>query len=226
MRNLTATQQADLARRAKLGDRSAIVELLRFCERDIAAIVRRVKCSAADKEDLAQTARMTVLKAVRTFDGGAGLQFRFYVARWLKTEVYRVARHLSSMVDNSDASYPDLSLDDPTQTLREHSRHRTYAETLVSPSASPEENAVDKVEATRLREVLENVARSFRRRSRTGFNHAKLAHDIVHERLLSYTPVQLDKLSTRHNISRESVRKYEHAILASARKRLTVQPTL
>lgn len=216
--NLSPTEQADLVATVKGGDQKAARELLAFVERDIQGMLRKEKCSAADKQDLAQVGRMAVLKAVQTFDGDAGKQFRFYAAEWAREDIRRHATVLSSIVvRNVHTRGSDIYLDAPTKVV---GRESCYLETLDSGAPSAEELLAEFDEGERLRQVLESIIRRMRQQAEAKYDRLGLARSLVYDRLLSHDPVKLGTLAERFGVVRETARKLERAILAKAQTAL------
>ena len=210
---LTHEEQSALVAQAKTGDRLAQETLLRFCERDIQGMLRKAKCSAADKEDLAQTARLVVWKAIQTFNPTAGKQFRFYAAEWAREDMRRMANKLSTMVvRNVHTRGCDVHLDAPV-SRGEGDESETYMDTMSDSSTSPEDTAVECDEAERLRCVLESVIEQMKVQVSTKYDRSGLTRNLVYDRLLAHDPVKLDSLSERFGVSRETVRKLENVIL-------------
>lgn len=244
MKSLSPEQQAALVAQAKTNNPRAQRELLAYCERDIRAIVAKVKCAAADREDLAQVARIAIMKAVQTFDAQAGMQFRFYAAQWAREDVRREAVKLPSVVARGvrHRRLQDVSLDAPTSG--EESDDLSLLDVLESEAPSPEDSVITDSEAERLRQVLERViqrlkedaerryqaaARRLAKEAGESYDaildklmarvHTKhlLCRDVVYSRLLSHDPVKLETLSQRYGVARETVRKVEVAILKMAK---------
>ena len=221
MKTMTPTEQSTLVAQAKAGDRRAQEALLRSCERDIQGMVGKMKCSSADKEDLAQVARIAILKAVQTFDAGAGKQFRFYAAQWAGAEVRRAANTLSSVVvRNVRTRGSDLWLDAPVRVDSGEAEETSYLELMESAAATPEDSAIEDSEADRLRRVLERVISKMQAQAESKYDRLALARDLVYDRLLSHDPVSLETLSHRYGVVRETVRKLETTIVEMARAAL------
>jgi RNA polymerase sigma factor (sigma-70 family) len=218
LKSLTAEQQAALAARAKSGDKKATSALLAFCERDIVAIVRHLKCGAGDVEDVQQVARMTVLKAIQKFDANAGMQFRFYAAKWAKEDARRHVNSLSSIVrHNVHTRSRDVSLDAHTYRPDEHEDGEPMLDRLESDLPSPEKEMVLDCEAQQLRIALTNIVRRLNNKTRRKYDRQAMAHDLVFKRMLSSDPLSFDDLAAAHKVARETVRKLEVAILKLAK---------
>lgn len=215
MKNLTPEEQNALAVRAQAGDKRAISALLEFCERDIHAIVGKAKCTKTEREDLAQVARLTILEsAIPTFNPAAGLQFRFYAAQWVRTEVKR-SRNLTSsvVVRNVRTRSSDLSLDIPVDEMS----GETHSDLLESNEPSPEDVLIEADRDTRLRQVLEVIVEGLKADASARYDKVALCRDLLYNRILSNDPMGLDSLSKRYGIGRETVRKVECLILERTR---------
>lgn len=212
---LSSAEQSDLVAQAKSGDQRASAELLKFMERDIQGMTRKEKCSSADREDLAQIARIAILKAVQTFNPDAGKQFRFYSADWAREDVRRHATVLSSIVvRNVHTKGADTYMDAPIAGAMEG----CYQDLMESPNPNPEEQLSSHYEAARLRQVLESIIARLKAQDSAKYNRNALARSLVYDRLLAPEPMNLGDIAHSYGVARETVRKLEVAILAMARK--------
>lgn len=217
---LNAQQQSDLAIRAKASDQRATAKLIKFCDRDILAIVNKVKCSAADRDDLIQEARIVVLKAIQKFDPSAGKQFRYYTAEWVREEVRRAANTLSSVVvRNVRTRGTDVSLDEPTGDKR-GGGEQTLFDVIPSEEQGPEASAVESNNAEQVRQAMENIVRQLARKASARYDRAGLCRDLVYNRLLSERPLKLDVFAKRWSVARQTVSNLETYILTRAQRAL------
>lgn len=226
VKTLTPVEQSTLVAQAKAGDRRATEALLRYCERDVQGMVGKMKCPSADRDDLAQVARMAVLKSIQTFDSDAGMQFRFYAAQWAREDVRRQATTLSSVVvRNVRTRGSDLYLDAPVHTPTGDIEETTYLDTMASEEPTPEFTVVAEDESERLRQVLESIIKRLKTQAESKYDRLGLARDLVYNRLLSHDPVNLSTLSTRYGVARETVRKLEIVILNMLKVALVKEPS-
>lgn len=200
MKSLTPAEQNDLAVRAKAGDRKATADLLAFCERDVLAIVSKWRCSEAEREDLAQVARIAILEsAIPGFNPGKGYQFRFYAALWARTEVKR-ARNVGSsvVVVNVRTGGMDLSLDAP---VSHEDDGGTLGDALEDVTPSPEDYAIEGDTSDRVRQAMERIISSLHHDASRKYDRIALCRDLVYNRLLSERPMNLDALSCRSAVT-------------------------
>lgn len=218
MKSFTPAEQNDLAVRAKAGDRKAVADLLAFCERDVLAIVAKWRCSEAEREDLAQVARMAILEsAIRTFNPTKGYQFRFWAAQWARTEVKRARNIGSSMVVvNVRTAGADVSLDAPTVD----GEAPRWNDMLEDETPGPEEYAIAGSNTERVREVMERIISTLRTDADKQYDRVALCRDLVYKRLLAETPVTLATVADWHGLSRQACRNIELTILKRARAAL------
>jgi RNA polymerase sigma factor (sigma-70 family) len=214
VKSLTPAEQNDLAVRAKAGDRKAVAALLAFCERDVLAIVSKWRCSEAEREDLAQVARMAILEsAIPGFNPNKGYQFRFYAALWARTEVKRSKNTNSSVVvKNVRTSTTDVSMDAALGA-----DGMDWGEMLPDEGPTPEDIAIADSNSDRVRHAMERIISSLREDADRKYDRIALCRDIVYNRLLSEKPVRLDALALRYGVARETIRKQEQLLLRRVR---------
>lgn len=218
--NLTHEEQCALVVRAQAGDRKATEALLRFCERDVQGMVTKMKCSSTDREDLAQVARLAIVKAIPNFKPDCGKQFRFYAADWAREDARRLATTLSSVVvRNVRTRGMDVELDAPMHHTTSDGE-ATLLDTLESEEPTPEQQSILDGEEARVRAVLERIVARLRQKAASRYDRAELCRDLVFNKLLSEDPVTLDTLARRYGTSRETVRKLEMVIVKMARSAL------
>lgn len=219
--NISSSEQSSLVLAAQNGDRRAINKLLAFCERDIRAIVSKMKCGRAQREDLAQEARIAIVRsAIPKFDPTAGKEFRFYAAWWVRTEVRRkhnvgssvVSRNVRTLAESDvslDAQYGDEDGD-------------SFLATFVDDAPSPEEALLQADEDAQVQRALESAVTKLLKRKNAQFDKAALCRDVLYSRILAATPTKLDDLAVKHNVARETVRKLEVLIKDEAQEALAL----
>jgi RNA polymerase sigma factor (sigma-70 family) len=218
VKSLTPAEQNALAIAAKAGDRSAVSKLLAFCERDVLAIVSKWRCSEAEREDLAQVARMAIIEsAIPSFSPGKGYQFRFYAALWVRTEVKRSKNTNSSVVvKNVHTSTTDVSMDVAKMEGLD------WSEVLPDEGPTPEDIAISDSNSDRVRRAMERIISNLREDADRKYDRIALCRDLVYHRLLSEKPLRLDALALRYGVARETVRKQEQMLLQRVRAVLVV----
>ena len=215
MKSLTPVEQNALAIAAKAGDRSAVSKLLAFCERDVLAIVGKWRVSDAERQDLAQVARMSIIEsAIPGFNPNKGYQFRFYAALWARTEVKR-ARNVGSsvVVVNVRTGSSDLSLDVPAGFNHEGDPcERDWSDLTASDAPTPEEYAISGDNTERVRAAMERIIASLRDDADRKYDKVALCRDLVYKRLLSESPMNLAVLADQYGVARQTCRNLELAL--------------
>jgi len=214
---MTPNDQNRLACAAKAGNKRAVEALIKYCERDIAAIVAKTKCPSSEREDLAQVGRMTIIRdVIPNFNPAKGLQFRFYAAQWVRTYIQRYRCAGSSCVVRNvrTKAQADVSIDDTSSDGA-----RSYFESTTSPEDTPEDAAIKQDRAAHLRRTLCGVIDRLTKGHRSRYD-ANLCREVVYGRLLSYNPTDLGILSTKYGVSRSTVQNIEKVIITKTTRAL------
>jgi RNA polymerase sigma factor (sigma-70 family) len=210
---MTTEEQNALHAKYKAGDIKARDALLAMCERDIKAMVRKVRAPKHLVEDMLQDARVAVLaKALPKFQPSQGLQFRFYAALWAREAIKRCVVTNASVVLSHKRGRQDLSLNAPVDAEEPEDEHIDHLDAGVD----IETEAIRAQEARVLRMVMERVISRLKARENQAYDRKALCRAIVHNRLLSHDPATLDDVGRSVGASRETVRKTEVAILRLA----------
>ena len=84
---LSPSEEADLFRLCRQGDRSARDKLILHNQRLVAHIVKKYYAAPEDQEELISIGTVGLIKAVSTFDPGKGNRFAAYGSRCIENEI-------------------------------------------------------------------------------------------------------------------------------------------
>lgn len=95
---LTATEEVDLAARARQGDPRARQRMVEANIRLVMSIARRYTCKSLSFEDLVQEGVIGLLEAVNKFDAGRGNRFSTYATYWIRQAIVRAIEKQDRMI--------------------------------------------------------------------------------------------------------------------------------
>lgn len=89
LRLLKATEETELAARARRGDMAARQAMMEANIRLVMSIARRYSCKSLSFEDLVQEGIIGLLEAINKFDGDRGNRFSTYATYWIRQSIVR-----------------------------------------------------------------------------------------------------------------------------------------
>ena len=89
LRLLKATEESELAARARRGDMEARQAMMEANIRLVMSIARRYSCKSLSFEDLVQEGIIGLLEAINKFDGDRGNRFSTYATYWIRQSLVR-----------------------------------------------------------------------------------------------------------------------------------------
>ena len=127
---LTHSEEVDLSRRARTGDKRARQRLIEKNLRLVVSVAKRYRDNGLPFEDLIQEGNIGLMKAVERFDPEKGFRFSTYATWWIRQAVQRavvdkgrtvrIPVHMSEKVRKTGKARNEL--------LREHGREPTVEE--------------------------------------------------------------------------------------------------
>lgn len=110
-------EEADLARRIRAGERTALEELVASNLRFVVSVARRYRHIGVPLHDLVTEGNLGLLEAARRFDERKGVRFTSYAIWWVRQAILCAIRRQTSFVRSADhparSAVRQVSLDAP-----------------------------------------------------------------------------------------------------------------
>lgn len=240
-RYLGPAQEADLAIRARSGDRSAARRLVEGALVTVLSISAQYRRWGVPLDDLVQEGNLGLLRAVDRYDPAFGVRLSTYAAYWIREAIREhVARHFRIVrLGSTKAARRALRLFRktressperlaamsglPIQTAEQLLPVLLHRDVSLSPRAPDDgPHRADSLVAPEMtpEEALLQADEQLRVRRRVEAAMARLApreQDIVRRRHLTEPPVTLERIGATWGVTKERVRQLEASSLVRLR---------
>lgn len=194
------------------GSKAALEELVVSHARLVYTIVRKLKCSQNDQEEMISEGLFGLIKAANAFELDRDVRFSTYARWWVRNSVAAANARLNSVVD-----VPYQPKDDDGTIATFMPKDLAYidmenegVDAFESPDPTPEEQMI--VESSRLR-MREHIVHAME-------NLCEIERDVVVSRSLLARPATVEDLARRYNVSRERLRQLERRAMAKLKYEL------
>jgi RNA polymerase primary sigma factor len=250
---LSRRREADLATRARAGNRDARDELVRSNLRFVVSVAKEYRNLGIPFEDLLSEGNLGLLEAASRFDGRRGVKFITYAIWWIRRFILKALREQTTLVRVPDhrrrilanvrretsslrqqlgrepgrdelSRRLDCAPDEIDRALGIDYRHPAREVGMDGEPRSPAEDLLDPTGATAEEGLLR---RELEDRLEQALRRLPArARRILRDRFgLAESPrLTLQEIADREGISRERARQIEHEALARLRRQLAGPP--